>query len=83
MTFHPREDWHEWRPPFAPHVVGWFEPRPASRDLNPGETPEQKWRVRCETCGDVFQGACSTGAIRTHIARFAAAHLHRDPLKPA
>ena len=68
--------------PFAPHVVGHYEPRPNLVDLGPGEEPEQRWRVTCGRCGATFQGVCTTGAVRTHFNRFATQHLHRDPLAP-
>jgi hypothetical protein len=66
---------YQWRPPFAPLVLGEYEARPI---VEPGETPEQRWSVRCERCGATFRGVCTTGAVRSHIARFAAQHVHSD-----
>jgi hypothetical protein len=67
-------------PPFAPHVQGAYEDRPTEDELGPGEAPEQPWRAVCDKCGAETRGVCVSGAVRTHINRFAALHLHRDPL---
>ncbi len=72
---------NEYRPHFAPHVVGRYEDRPDSSELAPGEQPEQRWWVACGCCGAEHRGVCVTGAVRTHVIRFAALHLHRDPLR--
>lgn len=70
--------WEEWSPSFAPHVKGRYE----ERQFTDGLPEEQKWQVTCEKCGARHQGTCSSGAVRTHIKRFATLHLHADPLAP-
>lgn len=67
----------QWRPPFAPHVLGEYERRRFDED----GLPEPQLVVAvCEKCGARWQTQCSTGQVRTHISRFATIHLHRDPL---
>ena len=70
--------WEQWRPPFASHVVGSY----TKRELDPetGQHESQKWKARCERCGQSYEGWCDSGQVRRHIARFATQHLHADPL---
>ena len=70
----------EWRPPFAMHVVGSYEPRVFNKDV--GMYEPQVIRMHCENCGTKWNTVCSTGQVRAQIARFAARHLHRDPFAP-
>lgn len=72
-------EWVEWSPQSAPHVKGRYTRRTFDED---GQPEEQRWEARCETCGGSHQGGCMSGNVRSHIARFAAQHLHRDPLAP-
>jgi hypothetical protein len=71
-------DVEQWTPPFAPHVTGTYERRTFDED---GMPLEQKVTADCSKCGGHWEGHCSTGQVRTHIARFATVHLHRDPLR--
>ncbi len=73
--------WREWRPSFAPHIKGRFERRTFDRDV--GMPNPQKIVMECAKCGDRWQTVCATGQVRSHIARFARLHLHRDVLDPA
>jgi hypothetical protein len=70
----------EYRPPFAEHVVGSYPERRWDPQANGWE--EQKIAIRCETCGESTQRACSSGMAREHVSRFAILHLHRDPFSP-
>jgi hypothetical protein len=70
----------EWRPPWAPHVVGQIER--AAWDHETGMREPQRWVVVCERCRAVYRGECHSGQPRTHVARFARLHLHADPFGP-
>jgi len=72
------DQWEEWRPPFAEHVLGRFTTREEDPD-NPGFPLPQRVEMTCETCGAIWRTWCSTGSVRVHITRFGAVHLHRDP----
>ena len=89
----PEKRWVEWSPDSAPHVKGRYE---SDREIGPSGMPDPqqviavcavcKARCKCQPdrlchCGAEWRTACSTGAVRQHIARFAAVHLHRDPFK--
>ena len=66
----------EWRPGWATHVLGRYERRefdPVTQTATP-----QHVTMDCEQCKAHYQTTCTTGAVRTHIARFAALHLHKD-----
>jgi hypothetical protein len=67
----------EFRPDFAPHVVGRFEPR--RFDLVDMAWDEQRIELECERCGSKMEKRCASGRPREHVARFALGHLHRDP----
>ncbi len=67
-----------WSPAFAPHVEGQYE----ERTFEGGLPQEQRWYVRCTTCGATYQGRCASGSVRQRIKRFATVHLHRDPFAP-
>lgn len=69
----------EWRPEFAPHVRGRYE----EAVVEDGERQPQRFECDCEKCGAHYQNVCTSGAVRTRIVRFAAVHLHRDPLEGA
>jgi len=72
--------WIEWRPDHAPHVLG----RYTERVVDDQGLPEpQQVTAECEWpgCGARWKTTCSSGSVRTHIARFGALHLHRDPLR--
>ena len=71
------DEWIEWSPGFAPHVKGKYTRRTFDDD---GLPEEQHIRVHCTHCGDTWDRECLSGQVRGHIARFATAHLHRDPL---
>ena len=66
----------EWRPDWARHVVGRYEPR----RYEDGQPLPQKVVMHCETCGADWQAECPSGNVRRHIQNFAHAHAHRDPL---
>lgn len=77
----PERKWESWSPAWAPEIVGEYEePR-----FEGGMSIGQKWRARCtvEGCGAKFEGTCSTGVVRAHIAKFASVHVpeHRSPLQ--
>ncbi len=60
-------------PPFAPHVTGSYTRREGSGP--------QRYEARCAACGESYGPAvCDSGRVRERIAKFAAMHLHRDPL---
>jgi hypothetical protein len=67
----------EYRPRFAPHVVGTY----GSRFDEAGEPQEQRIRMECthRSCGEVQFRTCLSGQPRDHVTRFAILHLHRDP----
>ena len=67
---------HEWSPPWALHVKGWYHER-AFVDGIPEEAPVG---ATCEKCGESFQRKCMSGLMRNWIATFARQHLHRGPL---
>lgn len=69
--------WEEWAPEYAPHVKGRYERRTWD---GAGLPLAQKIECTCTACGGRYETACTTGQVRAHIARFAAAHLHADPL---
>ncbi len=69
----------EFRPRWAAHVVGTYEPRAYDED----GTPEpQRIDMRCETCGDTHRVTCPSGAVRAWVNKFATLHLHKDVLDP-
>lgn len=85
--------WVEWSPAYAPHVVGSYE---RDREVGPSGMPDaQQIRAVCNVCkanckcprslpcgcGAEWRGSCNSGAVRQHISRFAALHLHRDVFK--
>jgi peptide methionine sulfoxide reductase MsrB len=39
----------------------------------------QRIEIHCGRCGAHWVAMCSTGNVRSHIARFGVVHLHRDP----
>lgn len=67
--------WVEWSPDAHPHVKG----RYTQREFEDGEPQPQRVEAHCTLCKTDWQGECKTGAVRSHIARFAAVHAHRDP----
>jgi len=69
----------QWRPPYAMHVLGEYDRR--EHDPVTGLPEPQRVRMVCEQCGATWQTMCATGQVRSHIARFASIHLHRDPFK--
>lgn len=69
----------EWRPDSAQHVVGTYEER--TFDAETGLPDPQDISIKCEACGKGWKTVCSSGAVRTWIARFAASHLHRDAME--
>lgn len=85
--------WAEWSPAWAPHVRGRYE---ADRTVGPSGMPDPqaivavcgvcKRTCRCKgsvcECGAEWRGSCSSGAVLSHVSRFASLHLHRDPLGP-
>lgn len=75
------EPWIEFRPKWCPHVRGEYTPRVYDPDA--GQMQQQKWRATCEKCNEKWGPVlCDSGMVTQHIARFALAHLHRDPLDP-
>ncbi len=68
--------WEDFRPQFAPHVLGRYE----QRQYEDGMPLTQHWTALCERCGAAHQGACDSGQVRKHIQRFALVHLHADPM---
>lgn len=76
-----KDEWREWRPPFAPFVVGRYQRR--SFDHEVGMPNPQKVTMECTSCAVTWQTMCATGNVRSHIAKFARLHLHRDVLDPA
>ncbi len=69
----------EFRPPWAPWVVGRYE-----REVDPetGLPEPTVVRLKCERCGDEHRARCGSGAPTQWVLRFAVAHAHRDPLDP-
>ena len=72
------ETWEEWTPPNAVHVVMRFTKRHWDEELK--RYDEQRIEITCKACGQVWKGGCLSGRPRAHAMRFAAQHLHRDPL---
>jgi hypothetical protein len=73
---------HEWSPPWALHVEGWYHDRLPPEE--PGLPPEAApWGATCTTCGETIQRTCASGMMRGWIQSFARAHLHRSPLDEA
>lgn len=72
-----RSEFVEYRPDFARHVRGEHNARTFDLD---GMPEEQIVRAKCEVCGETFVRRCGSGNVRSWITRFAAVHLHRDPL---
>lgn len=67
-------------PTWAPHVVGTYPERVIDRET--GEADPQLVEMVCTICRDTHRVKCTTGAVRQWILRFAANHIHRDPLAP-
>lgn len=72
------ETWIEWRPDFAPHVLGRYTRREYDETTRTFEA--QKVKIDCESCGDHFETMCESGNVRAHVSRFAQQHTHVDPL---
>lgn len=71
--------WIVWVPPGAPaHVSGMYEEREWDEF---GQPEPQKVTAACDKCGAAWQTTCASGSVRSHIARFAAVHAHRDPFR--
>jgi hypothetical protein len=68
---------HEYSPPWAPHIAGYYYEREVDED---GIPLEAEVGATCGTCGAVFKRMCSSGLMRHWICTFARVHLHRDPL---
>jgi hypothetical protein len=76
------ERWVEFSPPWAPHVQGRHTLRVI--DVETGRPEAQRYEAKCGKCGAQWgPTTCETGMVRQHIATFARAHLHRDPLAPS
>lgn len=58
------------------HVVGRYTERMV--DPATGMPEPQKIVATCTVCSAEWRGECLTGAVRSHINRFATVHLHRD-----
>lgn len=71
----------EYRPPWAPHVVGRYPERLWDKEAS--AWVEQKIIMTCEHpgCGGSFQTTCSSGMTREHVNNFAKSHVHRDVFK--
>ena len=69
----------EFRPQWAPHVVGTFAPPEFDRVR--GVYEDLKVKLYCESCGGRAVATCNSGQPREHVNKFALVHLHRDPLK--
>ena len=70
-----------WNPPWRPrHVSAYVEGEWTVRvQPLPGEEPDpQHVRARCHSCGDTWEGRCTTGAVRAKIITFATLHTHED-----
>jgi hypothetical protein len=68
----------EYRPQWAPHVVGTYDVR--AYDPETGAPEEQRVDMYCESCCEAHRVVCRTGHVREHVASFARLHQHRDPL---
>jgi hypothetical protein len=68
----------EWRPPFASHVKGTYEPRRWDPVL--AKHDPQVVDLLCEECRDTHRVVCEQGRPRERIATFARLHLHGDAL---
>lgn len=70
--------WIEWTPSWGgSHVKG----RYSERTFDGGLPEPQRVECHCEKCGARWVAACTSGSVRSHIAKFAAVHAHKDPLK--
>jgi hypothetical protein len=74
----PRELTETYSPPWCPHFLGRYEPQERLPDGRPGP---QRFTVECRVCGASWAGTCESGMVQQRIAKLAAPHLHRDPLK--
>ena len=70
--------WVEYVPAWAPHVRG--RDQEGARDED-GAPLESRVEMHCATCDTEFKITCVSGQMRTHVARFAVSHAHRDSLK--
>ena len=68
--------WIEWRPMWAEHVIGRYEPRQYDHETRTAYP--QLITMDCEKCSAHFQFVCTSGAVRSRISKFAILHLHRD-----
>lgn len=76
----PSELSETWSPPWAPHVVGRFEPR--VYDAEEHRYEPQRVEIECVSCGARHRTECASGNVRQRVQVFARVHLHRDPLAP-
>ena len=65
---------HEFTPPWAPLVKGWYTDR--------DEDGEGEVGAECTKCLGSFKRKCTSGLMRQHISNFARSHIHRNPLDP-
>lgn len=70
--------WIEWVPQWAPHIQGRYQ-RERVVDEQTGMPEPQRVECVCTVCGAKWQTDCTSGAMRSHVSRFAGVHLHRDP----
>ena len=70
---------HEYRPKWAPHVVGMFVERVV--DPETGEPDPQVVDLKCEVCGDTHRVECRSGQPREKVAKYALGHVHRDVMR--
>lgn len=70
--------WVDYVPDAIQHVKSSYRRR--TFDPKTGLPDGQEFRVECEVCHAKWGGVCMSGNPRVMILRFAAQHLHRDPL---
>ncbi len=66
------EEVERWSPRAAPRVVGTY----TRRVWNGVSFDPQRINIRCEVCGERWEGVCDSGRVRDRIAKWSVLHRH-------
>jgi len=70
---------HSFSPQWAQHVTGTWNSPTFDED---GKLEPIPFQAFCSICNAEVKGECTTGSVKTRIAKFAYVHNHKDDKKP-